>query len=81
MAVGEGEQKWKIGDKVGGPWHGGHDGICNSCRRGLNQICENGAVNGVNRDGGCTFKFPFSFPSYSPFEEIQMRMGIYKKGC
>ena len=23
VAVGEGEHKWKIGDRVGGPWHGG----------------------------------------------------------
>jgi len=22
-ALGDGEQKWKIGDRVGGPWHGG----------------------------------------------------------
>jgi len=23
-AIGSGEKKWKIGDRVGGPWHGGH---------------------------------------------------------
>src|SRR4051812_7408709 len=23
VAVGDGETKWKIGDRVGGPWHGG----------------------------------------------------------
>jgi D-arabinose 1-dehydrogenase-like Zn-dependent alcohol dehydrogenase len=22
-AVGDGEKKWKVGDRVGGPWHGG----------------------------------------------------------
>lgn len=27
-AVPEGEKKWKVGDRVGGPWHGGHDGLC-----------------------------------------------------
>ncbi|KAL8770845.1 MAG: hypothetical protein Q9209_003496 [Squamulea sp. 1 TL-2023] len=27
VAVAEGEKKWKVGDRVGGPWHGGHDGI------------------------------------------------------
>jgi D-arabinose 1-dehydrogenase-like Zn-dependent alcohol dehydrogenase len=26
VALGEGEKRWKIGDRVGGPWHGGHDG-------------------------------------------------------
>lgn len=25
VAVGDGEKKWKVGDRVGGPWHGGHD--------------------------------------------------------
>jgi D-arabinose 1-dehydrogenase-like Zn-dependent alcohol dehydrogenase len=23
VAVGDGEEKWKIGDRVGGAWHGG----------------------------------------------------------
>ncbi|KAI9859830.1 MAG: hypothetical protein M1824_003610 [Vezdaea acicularis] len=52
VAVGEGETKFKIGDRVGAPWHGGHDGTCKRCNRGLFQICENEAVNGVTRDGG-----------------------------
>ena len=25
-AVGHGEKVWKAGDRVGGAWHGGHDG-------------------------------------------------------
>ncbi len=29
VAVGPGEKLWKIGDRVGAPWHGGHDGISN----------------------------------------------------
>lgn len=28
VAVGPGEKKWKEGDLVGAPWHGGHDGTC-----------------------------------------------------
>jgi D-arabinose 1-dehydrogenase-like Zn-dependent alcohol dehydrogenase len=52
VAVGPDEKKWKIGDKVGGPWHGGHDGTCKACNKGLFQMCDNGLVNGVNRDGG-----------------------------
>ena len=27
VAVGPGEKEWKVGDLVGGPWHGGHDGM------------------------------------------------------
>ncbi|KAL8821924.1 MAG: hypothetical protein Q9191_007211 [Dirinaria sp. TL-2023a] len=25
-AVGDGVSKWKVGDRIGGGWHGGHDG-------------------------------------------------------
>ena len=25
-AVGDGVSAWKVGDRVGGGWHGGHDG-------------------------------------------------------
>jgi D-arabinose 1-dehydrogenase-like Zn-dependent alcohol dehydrogenase len=52
VAVGPGEKKWKVGQRVGGGWHGGHDGVCRSCNRGVFQCCENEAVNGVSRDGG-----------------------------
>ncbi|KAI4232762.1 MAG: hypothetical protein L6R40_007308 [Gallowayella cf. fulva] len=52
VAVAQGEKKWKVGDRVGGSWHGGHDGVCKACNRGLFQMCENGTVNGVFRDGG-----------------------------
>jgi len=52
VAVPEGEKRWKIGDRVGGPWHGGHDGTCKACQRGLFQMCSNEAINGVTRDGG-----------------------------
>jgi len=51
-AVGDGEKRWKVGDRVGGPWHGGHDAVCKQCQRGQFQMCQNGAVNGVSRDGG-----------------------------
>ena len=27
VEVGEDEKVWKVGDRVGGPWHGGHCGI------------------------------------------------------
>jgi len=51
-AVGDGEKRWKVGDRVGGPWHGGHDAICKQCQRGQFQMCQNAAVNGVTQDGG-----------------------------
>ncbi|KAH6991302.1 chaperonin 10-like protein [Ilyonectria sp. MPI-CAGE-AT-0026] len=52
VEVGEGVTRFKGGERVGGPWHGGHDGECRQCQRGQFQMCENAAVNGVNRDGG-----------------------------
>ncbi|MCJ1250849.1 hypothetical protein MMC30_008077 [Trapelia coarctata] len=53
VAVGDGEKgQWKVGDRVGGAWHGGHDGTCTSCKRGMFQMCVNETVNGVYRNGG-----------------------------
>ena len=26
VELGPGEKNWKLGDRVGGAWHGGHDG-------------------------------------------------------
>ncbi|KAL8712181.1 MAG: hypothetical protein Q9220_003615 [cf. Caloplaca sp. 1 TL-2023] len=52
VAVGEGEKRWKVGERVGGGWHGGHDGVCKPCEKGLYQMCDNEAINGISRDGG-----------------------------
>lgn len=52
VAVPPSEKKWKVGDRVGGPWHGGHDHTCKSCNRGQFQMCDNKTVNGVFREGG-----------------------------
>ncbi|KAK2039454.1 alcohol dehydrogenase GroES-like domain-containing protein [Colletotrichum somersetense] len=41
-----------VGDRVGGAWHGGHDGTCRQCQKAFFQTCDNGTVNGVFRDGG-----------------------------
>jgi D-arabinose 1-dehydrogenase-like Zn-dependent alcohol dehydrogenase len=50
--VGAGVTEWKKGDRVGSGWHGGHDGVCDSCRRGDFVTCQNEQVTGVSRDGG-----------------------------
>lgn len=34
VATGTGEQLWKVGDRVGAGWHGGHCGSCTRCRIG-----------------------------------------------
>lgn len=52
VAVGEGVTRFKGGERVGGPWHGGHDATCRSCQSGNFQMCNNAAINGVTMDGG-----------------------------
>ncbi|KAJ3019436.1 hypothetical protein HKX48_002079 [Thoreauomyces humboldtii] len=52
VAVGEGEDKWKVGDRAGGGWEGGHCNECHSCRKGAPVSCVKGTVNGIFRDGG-----------------------------
>jgi D-arabinose 1-dehydrogenase-like Zn-dependent alcohol dehydrogenase len=52
VAVGPGEALWKVGDRVGSGWHGGHCTICNNCRSGDFVMCEKEAVNGISQDGG-----------------------------
>jgi D-arabinose 1-dehydrogenase-like Zn-dependent alcohol dehydrogenase len=50
--VGDGVSTWKIGQRVGVGWHGGHDGTCRECRRGDFINCRNGKISGISYDGG-----------------------------
>jgi D-arabinose 1-dehydrogenase-like Zn-dependent alcohol dehydrogenase len=50
--VGKEVTEWKKGDRVGTGWHGGHDFVCESCRRGDFIACRNEAITGISRDGG-----------------------------
>jgi len=50
--VGTGVSAWKKGQRVGVGWHGGHDGTCDSCRRGDFRNCRNLQVPGISYDGG-----------------------------
>ncbi|KAI8266561.1 hypothetical protein K4K56_004767 [Colletotrichum sp. SAR 10_98] len=52
VAVGDGVTRFQGGERVGGAWHGGHDGSCPQCQKGFFQTCQNTAVNGVSMDGG-----------------------------
>ncbi|KAK0748482.1 alcohol dehydrogenase GroES-like domain-containing protein [Apiosordaria backusii] len=51
-ALGEGGMTFGIGERVGGGWHGGHDGTCPSCLKGQYQYCDNEAINGLSMNGG-----------------------------
>ncbi|RHZ54876.1 uncharacterized protein CDV56_103671 [Aspergillus thermomutatus] len=51
-AVGEHVSGWTVGDRIGGAWHGGHDGTCKACRKGWYQMCDSQVVNGETKNGG-----------------------------
>jgi D-arabinose 1-dehydrogenase-like Zn-dependent alcohol dehydrogenase len=51
-AVGPEVVAWKVGDRVGVGWHGGHCFECNACRHGMFINCEKGQVTGISFDGG-----------------------------
>ncbi|HEY6085532.1 MAG TPA: alcohol dehydrogenase, partial [Nitrospira sp.] len=50
--IGASVTAWKKGQRVGVGWHGGHDGQCDSCRRGDFMGCRNFQVTGFQEDGG-----------------------------
>jgi D-arabinose 1-dehydrogenase-like Zn-dependent alcohol dehydrogenase len=43
---------WKVGDRVGVGWHGGHCRRCESCRRGDFTTCVKLQIPGISYDGG-----------------------------
>ncbi|GHJ85665.1 hypothetical protein NliqN6_2067 [Naganishia liquefaciens] len=52
QATGDGVKGFKVGDRVGSGWHGGHDGSCDQCRAGDFVTCANEGINGILTDGG-----------------------------
>jgi D-arabinose 1-dehydrogenase-like Zn-dependent alcohol dehydrogenase len=52
-SVGQGVARWKLGQRVGVGWHGGHCGYCDSCSRGDFFACQTSTlVSGLSFDGG-----------------------------
>jgi D-arabinose 1-dehydrogenase-like Zn-dependent alcohol dehydrogenase len=51
-AVGPDVTGWKVGQRVGVGWHGGHCFVCNACRKGLFLNCEKAQITGISYDGG-----------------------------
>ena len=50
--LGAGVSEWRVGQRVGVGWHGGHDGVCRECRRGDFRNCQNLKIPGIHYDGG-----------------------------
>lgn len=51
-ALGEGVETWKVGQRVGIGWIGGHCTVCQPCRRGKFAVCERAKIPGIVYDGG-----------------------------
>lgn len=43
---------WKVGQRVGVGWHGGHCGFCGACRKGAFGACADSLTTGLSMDGG-----------------------------
>jgi D-arabinose 1-dehydrogenase-like Zn-dependent alcohol dehydrogenase len=63
-AASAGADPWKVGDRVGIGWYGGHCGKCESCRRGDFITCAKLQIPGINYDGG------YSEFVYAPIESL-----------
>ena len=53
-ALGPRVTAWRVGQRVGVGWHGGHCGVCANCRRGDFVLCVLMQVPGIAYDGGYT---------------------------
>ena len=51
-AVGDRVTSWNTDQRVGVGWHGGHDFVCDECRRGDFAMCAQRKVTGIDFDGG-----------------------------
>jgi D-arabinose 1-dehydrogenase-like Zn-dependent alcohol dehydrogenase len=51
-ALGPEVTSWRVGQRVGVGWHGGHCGVCVNCRRGDFVLCVVAKVPGMAYDGG-----------------------------
>ncbi len=51
-ALGEGVDQWKVGQRVGLGWYGGHCGTCEPCRRGDLVLCRKNIIPGISYSGG-----------------------------
>jgi len=51
-AVGSDVTQWKLGQRVGVGWHGGHCFVCDRCRRGDFILCQFEKITAISFDGG-----------------------------
>jgi propanol-preferring alcohol dehydrogenase len=74
-ALGEGVARCAVGDRLGVPWLHSTCGLCDFCRRGLENLCENACFTGQHVDGGFAeymvvpADFAYAIPSGFPDEQ------------
>src|SRR5262245_16611217 len=44
--LGDGADRFRVGDRVGVPWLGWTDGVCHYCRKGLENLCDRARFTG-----------------------------------
>jgi propanol-preferring alcohol dehydrogenase len=52
VEMGEGVDRFQIGERIGVPWLGYSDGTCHYCQRGQENLCDNPRFTGYTIDGG-----------------------------
>lgn len=52
VAMGEGVEGWKLGELAGVPWLHSACGVCDYCRRGEENLCQQAVFTGFHVDGG-----------------------------
>jgi alcohol dehydrogenase, propanol-preferring len=50
--LGEGAERFAVGERVGVPWLGWTDGVCRYCRDGRENLCDDARFTGYDLDGG-----------------------------
>ncbi len=73
--VGEGVDRWRVGDRVGVAWLAGACGECAQCRSGTENLCADAVFTGWDRDGGyaetMTARADFVFPIPELFSDVE----------
>ncbi|HVT06930.1 MAG TPA: zinc-dependent alcohol dehydrogenase family protein [Polyangia bacterium] len=74
VAVGDGVQGWKLGDRAGVAWLAGTCGVCDKCRSGRENLCAQATFTGWDVDGGyathLTARADFALPIPDGFDDV-----------
>lgn len=76
VEVGEGVERFALGDRVGVPWLGWTCGECHYCRSGRENLCDRARFTGYDTDGGfaelavADERFCFPLPAGYPDQQV-----------